>query len=62
MTPTLIVLALVVIGVGAVVWITHRKSTRARPQPVEDDTAWKDQVHPEAPPRPAEPPRDHPRP
>ena len=58
MTPTLIFLALVVIGVGAVVWVTRRKSAGVRSQPVEDDTAWKDEVHPNAPHRPAEPPKD----
>lgn len=62
MTPTLIVLVLVAIGVAAVVWAVRRKPADPVAAPTEDDTAWKDQVHPEAPHRPAEPPRDQPLP
>lgn len=62
MTPTLIVLALVVIGVGVVVWATRRKTVSNPVAPDEKDTAWNDPVHPSAPHKPDESPRDRPLP
>jgi hypothetical protein len=49
MTPTLIVLALLALGVGIVVWATRRKSS-APPAagPHDTDTAWNDPVAPAA--------------
>ena len=56
MTPTLIVLALLALGVGIVVWATRRKtSTIAPAQRQDSDTAWNDPVAPEAAPAPADP-------
>jgi hypothetical protein len=47
MTPTLIVLALLVLGVGIVVWATRRKpSAPPAPGPADTDTAWNDPVTP----------------
>ncbi len=56
MTPTLIALALLVVAVGLVAWMTHRKTrTDARERIDSDqDTAWNDPVTPE--------PRHDPRP
>lgn len=51
MTPTLIVLALVALGVAIVVWATRRKPGAPRVGPQEGDTAWNDPVTPgDAPP------------
>ena len=49
MTPTLIALALLVIAVGVVAWLTHRRSRPTDPTPRIDsdqDTAWNDPVTP----------------
>jgi len=59
MTPTLIALALLVVAVGVVAWLTHRRSrttdTTGRIDS-DQDTAWNDPVTPaprhEHPPRP----------
>ncbi len=46
MTPTLIVLMLVILAVIAVVWVV-RKSPAHKPRPGEDqDTAWNDPITP----------------
>ena len=63
MTPTLIVLALLALGVGIVVWATRRKPApppAAGPQ--DTDTAWNDPVKPADPARTANdvPPADVP--
>ncbi|KQY93683.1 MULTISPECIES: hypothetical protein [unclassified Brevundimonas] len=52
MTPTLIVLALVALGVAIVVWATRRKPDSPRVGPQEGDTAWNDPVTPGEPARP----------
>lgn len=68
MTPTLIVLALLALGVVVVVWATRRKPTAAPPAANEGDTAWNDPISPaEAARRAAErdeaaPPSQEPRP
>lgn len=56
MTPTLIVLALVVVAVAVIAWVTHRK-TRADTTRIDSDqdTAWNDPVSP-APPEEKHPP------
>lgn len=54
MTPTLIVLVLLVIAVGIVAWFTRRKPG---PPPVargDQDTAWNDPVDPETPGKPVD--------
>ena len=48
MTPTLIVLALLVLGVGIVAWATRRKPTHPAALPLDEDTAWNDPVSPGA--------------
>lgn len=48
MTPTLIVLALLALGVGIVAWATRRKPTQPAAQAVDEDTAWNDPVSPGA--------------
>ncbi len=46
MTPTLIVLVLVILAVIAIVWVV-RKSPAHTPRPGEDqDTAWNDPITP----------------
>ncbi|WP_292091487.1 hypothetical protein [Brevundimonas sp.] len=57
MTPTLIALALVVVAVAVIAWVTHRK-TRGDATRIDSDqdTAWNDPVHP-APPHEKRPPR-----
>ena len=68
MTPTLIVLALVALGVVLVVWMIRRKPSSTTTGPSEADTAWNDPVTPGEPARPAEhrteaaPPPQEPRP
>lgn len=68
MTPTLIVLALVVLGVAIVVWATRRKPSSPSIVPAEADTAWNDPLKPGEPARPiqdrneAAPPQKEPRP
>jgi hypothetical protein len=63
MAPTLIVLALVALGVGIVVWATRKKPGTTTTGPREADTAWNDPVTPreslpaDAPARPFEEPR-----
>lgn len=48
MTPTLIVLVLVILAAVAVVWVVRRGPAR-RPAPGQDkDTAWNDPVTPAA--------------
>ena len=51
MNATLIVLALVVLGVAIVVWLTRRKPDATRTGPREGDTAWNDPVTPGEPAR-----------
>lgn len=46
MAPTLIVLALVALGVGIVVWATRKKPGATPTGPREADTAWNDPVTP----------------
>ena len=46
MTPTLIVLALVALGIGVVVWAVRKKPETQSPLPREGDTAWNDPVTP----------------
>ena len=53
MTPTLIVLALVAVGVGIVVWAVRRKPDSTRTGPEESDSAWNDPVTPADPAQPA---------
>ena len=65
MAPTLIVLALLALGVGIVVWAIRRKPGAATTAPREADTAWNDPVtpgeslpaDPPTPARPSEEPR-----
>lgn len=54
MTPTLIVLALVALGVGLVVWMTRKKPSATTTGPAERDTAWNDPVTPGEPAQPIE--------
>lgn len=49
MTPTLIVLALVALGVGIVVWAVRKKPSSTTTGPKETDTAWNDPVTPGEP-------------
>lgn len=62
MTPFLIVLALLALGVGIVLWATRRKPSRPYEQRLEQDTAWNDPVTPTEPasndPFASAPPRD----
>ena len=58
MTPTLIVLALVVLGVVIVVWATRRKASSPSIGPAEADTAWNDPLKPDEPPRPIQAPNE----
>ena len=44
--PTLIVLALIVLGVGIVVWATRRKPEGPPAGPRESDTGWNDPITP----------------
>lgn len=53
MTPTLIVLALMVLAVGIVVWATRRKPSHPIVQ-ADQDTAWNDPVTPADAPHPTE--------
>ena len=46
LTPALIVLVLIVLGVGIVVWATRRKPAAPPAGPRETDTAWNDPVTP----------------
>ncbi|WP_332639917.1 hypothetical protein [Brevundimonas sp.] len=52
MTPALIILALLAIGVAIVVWATRRKSNTPNVGPQDGDTAWNDPVTPDGPARP----------
>jgi cell division protein FtsN len=54
MTPTLIVLALVALGVGIVVWAVRKKPSSTTTGPKETDTAWNDPVTPGEPAQPIE--------
>ena len=56
MTPTLIVVVLLVVAVGIVILAVRRKPADARPASPEADTAWNDPVTPGEPARP-QPPR-----
>lgn len=49
MTPALIILALLALGVAIVVWATRRKSSAPKVGPQEGDTAWNDPVTPGEP-------------
>ena len=68
LTPALIILALLVLGVGVVVWAVRRKPATPPAEPRESDTAWNDPVTPGevSPPRetftPGDAPRQDPRP
>ena len=62
MTPTLIVLALVALGVAIVVWAVRKKPDSTTTGPREADTAWNDPVTPGEPTRPTPPPSPDPRP
>lgn len=46
MAPTLIVLALLALGVGIVVWAVRKKPDTTTTAPREGDTAWNDPVTP----------------
>lgn len=46
LTPALIVLALIVLGVGIVVWATRRKPAAPPAGPRETDTGWSDPITP----------------
>ena len=46
LTPALIVLVLIVLGVGIVVWATRRKPASGPAGPRETDTGWNDPVTP----------------
>jgi len=46
MTPTLIVLMLLVVAVGVVVWATRRKPGPPPVARTDQDTAWNDPVTP----------------
>lgn len=48
MTPTLIVLALLVLGVIIVAWATRQKPSHPAALPPDEDTAWNDPVSPSA--------------
>jgi hypothetical protein len=52
MTPALIILALLAVGVAVVVWATRRKPDATRTGPHDADTAWNDPVTPGEPARP----------
>ena len=62
MAPTLIVLALLALGVGIVVWTTRKKPGSTPIGPREADTAWNDPVTPGEPARPSPPPSHEPHP
>ncbi|HYC97764.1 hypothetical protein [Brevundimonas sp.] len=63
LTPSLIILALLVLGVGIVIWAARRKPAGPSPGPDEADTAWNDPITPaETPTHPASTPRQDPRP
>ena len=71
LTPALIVLALLVLGVVIVVWAARRKPASPPAGPREADTAWNDPITPGEVPTPREtfthedaatPPRQDPRP
>ncbi|MBU1345472.1 MAG: hypothetical protein KKA16_00810 [Alphaproteobacteria bacterium] len=46
MTPTLIVLVLLALGVGIVAFATRRPPSRAKPTQADPDTAWNDPITP----------------
>ena len=53
MAPTLIVLALLALGVAIVVWATRgKRTTTSNPAAGESDTAWNDPLTPGEPARP----------
>lgn len=62
MTPVLIVLALLALGVGIVVWASRKKPGATAHLPREVDTAWNDPMTPGEPARPAPPSSQEPRP
>jgi len=62
MTPTLIVLVLVALGVGIVVWAVRKRPDATRTGPKERDTAWNDPVTPADPAEPAPRTPQEPRP
>lgn len=53
MTPILIVLVLLALGVGIVVWAVRKKPSATTTGPREADTAWNDPVTPGEPARPS---------
>ena len=57
MTTALIVLALLVLGVGIVVWAVRRKPGTPPAGPRETDTAWNDPVTPDDGDTPSREPR-----
>ena len=62
MTPTLIVLALVALGVAIVVWAVRKKPDSTTTGPREADTAWNDPVTPGEPTRHTPPRSQDPQP
>lgn len=54
LTPSLIVLALLAVGVGIVVWAVRRKPDQPTAGPREGDTAWNDPITPAETPTPRE--------
>ena len=58
MTPTLLILVLLVLAVGIVVWAVRKKPARPYEQRLEQDTAWNDPVGSTE----AKPPEENPRP
>jgi hypothetical protein len=56
MTPTIVVLALLALGVGIVIWAVRKKPDAGGSGPREGDTGWNDPVGK------VEPPSEDPRP
>lgn len=54
LTPSLIILALLVVGVGVVIWAARRKPAAPSAEPLEADTAWNDPITPGESPTPRE--------
>ena len=52
MTPTIVVLILVAVGIGIVVWAIRKKPDGNHTGPQEGDTGWNDPVTPGEPARP----------
>ena len=54
LTPALIILVLLALGVGIVVWVTRKKPDQPPAGPRETDTAWNDPITPGEVPTPRE--------